>query len=179
MDPLVKRLDRGLLFPVVGVAFHVDPITLLIKPLIAAGLFLTKLFVAAGYVATQGTDPASLQQGPSEAVRVAVVADTKLRSMEMELPNGELFELADAEPGPTSVPALAAAVQATDPAPAPARRLGRPITHTQEPDSRVVAVLESTMGRTMQCDVTLSSSAGSQGSAHCSVAPGERYDVTF
>jgi hypothetical protein len=146
-----------------GIRFPMDPFTLLIKPMVAAGLFVTKLLVAAGYVATNGADPASLPKATAETVRVAVVAEPSLQSMELELPNGELFELARTE-APT--------------APSSQRRLGRTTVPVTEASNRVTALLESTHGRTMHCDVTLGSPE-SAGSARCAVSVDERYDVTF
>jgi hypothetical protein len=145
----------------------VNPLTLLIKPMIAAGLFITKLFVAVGYVATEGHDPAAQQKAAVEQVRVTVVpSESGLESMELEMPNGELFQLSSAS---SSTPGEE---RSTSPSARPYLKR----THTDaRPD--VVATLESTLGRTMQCEVSLPRET-ERGSARCKVQS-ESYDVVF
>ena len=145
-----------------------NPLTLLIKPMIAAGLFVTKMLVAVGYMATDGHDPGLQQKAAAEQVRVAVVpSESGLQSMEMEMANGELFELASA-----AVP--------SDSDESSSDRSTRPFRKRAQTGSQpdVVAMLESTLGRTMRCDVSLPHST-EHGSAHCTVDAGESYDVTF
>ena len=142
-----------------------NPFVLLIKPLIAAGVFVTKMLVAVGFVATEAHDPAATQATQAENVRVAVVpSDSGIESMMLEMPNGELFELTDTQAEVDSSPAHAP---------------GRP-TPRQRRVARtdLVAMLESTLGRTMRCDVSLPDDA-QRGSAHCTVEQGESYDVVF
>jgi hypothetical protein len=155
-----------------------NPFVLLIKPMMAVGFLVTKMAVAAGMVATEGGAPPASH--PSyEQVRVAVMPDEHgIGHMEVEMPNGELFELADVD-GDGSIGEDF--VEASDSAPGPfkARRSragGR--TSAVSHGGEVVAMLESTLGRSMRCDVSLASEHDN-GSARCTVNTGEVYQVTF
>ena len=145
-----------------------NPFILLAKPLIAAGLFVTKMFVAVGYLVTQGHGPATKPEPIVEQVRVSVVpSPSGLESMELEMPNGELFQLSSAE----AVPSAEGRSSGT---------ATRPYFRREHPDEHlnVIATLESTLGRTMRCDVSVPQDS-ERGSAHCTVPTDETYDLVF
>ena len=144
-----------------------NPFMLLVKPMIAAGLFVTKMLVAVGYVVTQGHDPAAQQAAAVDQVRLQVVpSDAGLESMELEMPNGELFQL------------TSAAQVAPDSRQSPNSTPARPNRSRDAAGPQVSAMLESTLGRTMRCDVSLPHDS-ERGSARCIVREGETYDLTF
>jgi hypothetical protein len=155
-----------------------NPFVLLIKPMMAVGFLVTKMAVAVGYVATEGGPPPSHPTYDQAQVRVAVLPDDQgIGHMEVEMPNGELFELADLD-GDGTIGTDIAAAPASSAGPLRARRSRTARAGHDGHGGQVVAMLESTLGRSMRCDVSLAS-ASDNGSARCTVNTGEVYQVTF
>jgi hypothetical protein len=138
--------------------------------MIAVGVLVTKMAVAVGYVATEGGAPEPTPHDFASEVRFTVTpAENGVGTMEIELPNGELFELTGIEESTGSGSS----------APAGGMRPGRRSTQrttTARPD--LIASLASTLGRSMRCDVEFGEDEIG-GSADCAVVEGESYRFVF
>jgi hypothetical protein len=146
----------------------VNPFILLVKPMIALGTLMTKMVVAVGFVATEGGEPPKPDPklvAESAIVRVAVSPDDNmLSSMEVELPNGEFYQLSSVAREEERAPSRSIK---------PAHRNGR--TNGSSTGRPVlVAMLESETGRSMRCNVSVTSEPGG-GSGVCTTDRGESY----
>jgi len=151
-----------------------NPFILLLKPMIAVGTYVTKLIVAGGMVVAQGVGNQPYQTGPdteSAIVRLVVSpADGTLSEMEVQLPNGEFYQLSGVNFEEASVPEL----------PAPHRMAGRSASRAARPQSSAttVAMLESETGHTMRCNVSLPSDSN-DGNGTCMKDTGEKYEFSL
>jgi hypothetical protein len=144
------------------------PFILLLKPMIAVGLFLTKMLVAVGFVATEGVQPpeqTSSLESPVVHVELGPEDDV-LRHMEVELPNGEFYALVDYE-------AHTVAPRFTSGRPLHGRSAAR-----GSGGAPIVARLESESGHEMLCELSLASDSAS-GAGSCRTDGGDEYDVVF
>jgi hypothetical protein len=152
----------------------VNPFILLVKPLMAVGTLLTKAVVSVAFLATEnGVDPGNTPAVNTEAaiVRVAVSeADRSLSLMEVQLPNGEFYQLAGI--------GVAEEVAGVTAVPKPgARMIAR--SHAGRSDT-TLAMLESETGRSMKCEVSLPrEDEDSDGSGVCTTDTGEKYEFAF
>jgi hypothetical protein len=156
----------------------VNPFILLLKPMIAVGTYVTKLIVAGGMVVAnnmQGDQPPSAQAINAEAAIVRLVVspeDGSLSQMEVQLPNGEFYQLANVGFEEVSEPER----------PAPSRMVGRASSRSAHPapssSGNTVAMLESETGHTMRCNVSLPSDSN-DGSGVCMKDTGEKYEFSL
>jgi hypothetical protein len=153
----------------------VNPFILLLKPMMAVGTLVAKGVVSVAFLATEdGVDPGNAPHVSTEAaiVRVAVQeTDYSLSLMEVQLPNGEFFQLAGVAP--------AAESEASGSRPKMGGRiLGRSHTGNGRGGGATLAMLQSETGRSMQCEVSLPR-AEHDGSGVCTTDTGEKYEFAF
>jgi len=153
-----------------------NPFILLLRPMMAVGTYITKLIVAGGMVVAQSMGAPPHQTGPdTEAAIVRLVVspeDGTLSQMEVQLPNGEFYQLSGVNFEDASVSEL----------PAPHRMAGRSASRTAGPQSSgagaTVAMLASETGHTMRCNVSLPSDSN-DGSGVCMKDTGEKYEFSL
>ncbi len=127
---------------------------MLLKPLIAIGVMILKIFVAIGYWITN-PQPAQPSEGapPAEFNYVVSRSDRSLRAVSMQLVGGERFEMLRIEIVPRDARATSGSVDA-----------GRPLAF---------ASLASDRGRAMRCDFYPGAVV------RCATAEGERYEIAL
>ena len=152
-----------------------NPFILLLKPMIAVGTYITKLIVAGGMVVANGMQGGDQPPQPAVAesaiVRVTVSPeDGTLSQMEVQLPNGEFYQLSGLRGEETTAADL----------PGPHRMAGRAAsrqTHVTS-SAKTIAMLESETGHTMRCNVSLPSDSN-EGSGVCTKDTGETYEFSL
>jgi hypothetical protein len=156
----------------------VNPFILLLKPMIAVGTYITKLIVAGGMVVAQGVGDEPPQTGPNtEAAIVRLVVspeDGTLSEMDVQLPNGEFFQLS----GVSFEEASASAPTAPSRMGRAPTRSARPQASSSQSSGEAVAMLASETGHTMRCNISLPSSS-KDGSGVCLKDTGERYEFSL
>jgi len=151
-----------------------NPFIILLRPMIAVGTYITKLIVAGGMVVAQSVGGPPQQTAPNtEAAIVRLIVspdDGTLSQMEVQLPNGEFYQLSGVNFEDASVSEL----------PAPHRMAGRSASRAErsQGSGTTVAMLESETGHTMRCNVSLPSDSN-DGSGVCMKDTGEKYEFSL
>jgi hypothetical protein len=152
----------------------VNPFILLLKPMMAVGTLVTKGVVSLAFLATEdNVDPGKMPQVNTEAaiVRVAVSEeDHSLSQMDVQLPNGEFYQLSGIGVEEAAPPSVVA----------PRRPGGRMVGRSQSArsESATLALLQSETGRSMQCQLDMPGEQG-DGSGVCTTETGEKYEFAF
>ena len=152
----------------------VNPFILLLKPMMAVGTLVTKGVVSLAFLATEeSVDPGKMPRVNTEAaiVRVAVSEeDRSLSQMDVQLPNGDFYQLAGIGSEEDSSPSTGAP-----------RRTGRRIvgrSPSTRQDNTTLALLQSETGHSMHCKIEMPGEEG-DGSGVCTTDKGQKYEFAF